>query len=185
MEAFNGDHYIDQEITDLIKKWKIKTIVETGTFIGLTTRRLSEHGIPVHTIEINEVYYDKLSSVVFPPYVVRHLGSSNNILAQLLPTLDSPILFYLDAHGHGHSTVIAEELGIIASYGLKNSIIAIHDFQVPGKPFGYDSFPEVTLNLPSLYPYISKVYYDVNFCYHYNKKACGENRGIIYIYPNI
>jgi hypothetical protein len=185
MEAFNGDHFIDEQVTNLITKFGIKTIFETGTFMGLTTERLASHRLPVHTCEINREYFecDKIRNLDYIPNIYRHLGSSASVLNKVLPTVAHPCLFYLDAHGHGNGTGIVEELFTIGSFSLKDSVICIHDFHVPGKPFGCDTFDGFRLDYPTLKPYIDNIY-DKFYSYHYNEKTAGENRGIIYIYPS-
>jgi hypothetical protein len=51
--AFNGDSFIERELRRLVQKWSIKTIVETGTYHGATTRALATFGPDVVTIEMD------------------------------------------------------------------------------------------------------------------------------------
>jgi hypothetical protein len=65
-------------------------------------------------------------------------------------------------------------------------VIGIHDFLVPGDPWGYNwvdwgcgaqplSYETIAEKLPGIYPR--------GFCHRYNHVAAGRQRGIIYIYP--
>lgn len=56
-EPFEGDFYLRIEFEKLIKKFKIKNIVETGTFMGNTTKESSKMVENVYTIEsIKKLY---------------------------------------------------------------------------------------------------------------------------------
>ena len=54
---FSGDSYLGKEFEKLVQKFKIKNIVETGTFLGETSREFSKMVENVYTIESNEKFY--------------------------------------------------------------------------------------------------------------------------------
>jgi hypothetical protein len=69
------------------------------------------------------------------------MGNSNEKLAEVLRAHapdDHPVLVYLDAHGVGNP--LLEELDALGNDPLcrDRCVIAIHDFLVPGKPWGYN-----------------------------------------------
>src|SRR5690349_572773 len=84
------------------KTYQIKTVVETGTYTGLTTAFFGAVFDRVHTIEIVPEHYEESKQCLSDYLNVHcHLGSSPEIMQTLLPTISQePVLFYLDAHGY-------------------------------------------------------------------------------------
>lgn len=120
----------------------ISTAVETGTFCGGTTVILSYLFDQVYSIEVDKSYYaDTVVKFQFNPNVNCLFGSSDEVLATLLPSLENErVLFYLDAHGYGNYP-LRNELYNISLTHQDNCIIVIDDIQVPGrKDIPFDSF---------------------------------------------
>src|SRR3989338_11527382 len=121
-KAFNGDRYLEKSIAGIVKKYKVKIIIETGTYLGHSTKIFSGFTKSVHTIENNRQFI-KLAmwncrnskNITFYP------GNSPVILKKILKTVKGPILFYLDAHWFNYWPIL-DELKVIAQYGNKNSI---------------------------------------------------------------
>lgn len=194
---FNGDTYISQEIRKLISKYNIKTIIETGTWSAHTTREFATMGPNVITIDAT---WNHLIEE-FGPNAIDDLvklgihpvqGDSSKCLASVVECdAQCPILFYLDAHGGGENNSnvnpLLEELDQI-SYGTDGDcVIVIHDFFVPGKPWGHnwgawDGREAEPLSYELIKPFLREIY-PKDYNYHYNEKADGMQRGIIYIYP--
>lgn len=179
--AFEADTFIPLEIAKLKKKFKIKNCVETGTQYGSTTISFSEMFDVVHTIEADEKYFEqakeKLKELI---NVTMWLGKSEAILGRV--DLREPTLFYLDAHGcEIGGCPLKQELEIIAKMNLTSVCIAIHDFLVPGKDFGFDAY-DYELKFEEIETYLHSIY-QKGFKYHYNTEADGAYRGIIFIYP--
>ena len=66
---------------------------------------------------------------------------------------------------------------------MKNSIIAIHDFKVPGEDFGFDKFPDGRLyEWKEIANHVKVIYGEDGFKYYYNEKVSGSNRGVIFIH---
>jgi hypothetical protein len=98
--------------------------VETGTYLGQTTKKLSKHGLYVYSIEpepslhANAASYFKLHKNI---EILK--GLSEEILPSLLPKLSGDINFWLDGHysaGNTHKgpkdTPILEELAQISNH---------------------------------------------------------------------
>jgi len=192
---FNGDHYIGEEIRKLIAGRQIKSAIETGTWSAHTTREFRQM-VPRRVTTIDTTEEHLIGE--FGPGAVRDLadegitmvlGNSNEKLAEVLRSHeadDHPVFVYLDAHGVGNP--LLEELDALAMDPLcrDRCVIAIHDFLVPGQPWGYNwadwgrgaeplSYEAIAARLPAIYPGGHR--------YHYNDHAVGCQRGIIYIYP--
>ncbi|MDP1729380.1 MAG: hypothetical protein Q8L27_04210 [archaeon] len=200
-KAFGGDKYLKQEIMFLIKKFQIKSIVETGTYLGDTTKEFSKLA-KTYTIESNKKYYDLAKESLKEYNVEIFSGSSPKILKNILSKIEGPIIFFLDAHWNRYWPIL-DELKVIAESGIKDSVIVIHDFHVPNKDFGYDSYYDnkniikYLLNIIDErflggkkkqkfdWEYIKNNILSINpkYNYYYNQKTEGDNRGVIFIIP--
>ncbi len=212
MEIANGfgkDKYLKEEFQKLIKKFKVKNIVETGTFKGYTTEEFSKMVDNVYTIESKKEFYLEAKSKLSKLKNVKgFLGSSPEVIEKILPSIEGKTLFFLDAHW-GYPWPILDELKQISKLPqFKESIIIIHDFYVPCKDFGFDSYYHnnsfLTLFLKRVfgllgkiigkeivkkqkldYPFIEKAIKRINpnYKYYYNSKVEGAKRGVIFIHP--
>ena len=179
-DAFNRDTYILVEFKKLIKEFDVKTIVETGTYLGKTTNVLATLVDEVVTIEINKNYQKQAKEQCKKHENVKFLlGNSPIVLKQLLP-LKGNILFFLDAHWGPYNPLI-DELETIALSGMK-PIIAIHDFKVPGKNFGFDAYGGQDYEWSWIAAAVEKIY-GKDYQHYYNEEANGAKRGIVYIQP--
>lgn len=181
--GYEGDEFVHHEIKKLVDKFKVDFIIETGTFLGATTKRLSEF-CKVETFEVVAENYNK--SVVnckgFDS-IKLNLKDSVNGLKDLIPLKkDKSILFFLDAHWWDACPLL-DELKVIAENGIK-PVIVIHDWKVPNRPdLGFDSYKGQDFTFEWIEQSIKKIY-GKDFSYHYNNEASGAKRGLIYIYPN-
>ena len=182
MTGFNCDTALKEEFIKLIEQFTIRTIVETGTYKGDTTIELASLAENVVTIEINQSYFNDSSHLDKFTNVNRILGASETVLHNILSTLNRPILFFLDAHW-GVNPLLGE-LAAISRHGLNDSVIVIHDFQVPNTDLGYDFHDKYPINLQYIHDHVSNIY-GGTFNYYYNDpvRATGARRGAIFIIP--
>jgi hypothetical protein len=174
--AFEGDTFILPEIIALKKRLGLTRCVETGTQYGATTLALCEVFMGVTTIEADPVLFVQAAKSVGAK-AIGVLGMSQDVLGTVLT---SNTLYYLDAHGcEIGGCPLKEELAIIADAKLVNIAIAIHDFQVPGKDFGFDTY-DYPLTMSEIEPLLKRIF--KNPAWHYNTEANGAYRGIVYIY---
>ena len=184
-KGYEGDNFIHLEIEKLIKDHGIEAIIETGTYRGATTKRLAEFELPVFTCEIMEESYNKSVENLKDEIYVWKTFKGDSIeflksqLADIISVSGGNILFFLDAHWQEHCPLL-EELQLIAEYKLK-PVIVIHDFKVPNKDFGYDSYKGQDFTFEWIEPSLKQIYGD-KLAYHYNQDAEGAKRGVIYIY---
>jgi hypothetical protein len=94
--------------------------------------------------------------------------------------MDKKVLLFLDAHWEA-SCPLLDELAAIAESGMK-PIIAIHDFKVPNKDFGFDSYNGQDYTWDWIAPSIEKIY-GKDFKHYYNTVAEGAKRGCVFIEP--
>lgn len=72
--------------------------VETGTYLGTTTKFLSARSPKVHSIEPATALYQAAERRFRSTNVVLHHGTSEEILPRLLADLLGPVNFWLDGH---------------------------------------------------------------------------------------
>ena len=180
--AFNEDHYVQDRVKVLVKKYGVLCAVETGTYHGATTAFLSSLVPTVYTIESREDYLNVAKKGWGGIHnIVPILGDSAVELKSLLERgIASPALFFLDAHWGKNP--LRDELTAIAEHA-PNSIVLIHDFQVPGTDLGYDeAYPGQPINLDYIEPALPAIYpggYEIA----YNEEAAGSRRGVAYLTP--
>lgn len=182
-KGFEADFFLKQEIERLIKKHSIELVIETGSYRGYTTRQFAAMAPEVITTEANPEYYrETLDTIAGLTNVKAYFGKTEEVLPHLLDKyqLQKKILFFLDDHWLENLPLL-DELHIIASVGLK-PVIVIHDFKVPGKTFGYDTYNGQPLNYAYVEEALIKIY-GVHFSHHYNDRAAGAARGVLYCEP--
>ena len=105
------------------RKYAIKTLIETGTYLGDTLYAMAPAFEQLYSIELSEHYY-RLAQKRFKNFNNIHLllGDSGKVLKDLVPKLTSPALFWLDGHYSGGLTAkgdkecpVYEELNAIFS----------------------------------------------------------------------
>lgn len=116
-----------------------RIFIETGTYRGDSTSAVIDKFCLVHTIELSEAWY-KNAKEKFKDNknVVCHLGDSPEVLAQLLPSIHEPVVFFLDAHYAGVHTArgaeenpLLREIKIISKRKYRD-IVIIHDAELLG-----------------------------------------------------
>lgn len=190
--AFEGDTYILNEVKRLKEQFKIKTFIETGTNEAETTTVMAEIFDSVHTIELNQEFYNNCKEKLkdFKNATI-HNGSSQEVMDKILKDIDGPIMFFLDAHWNLYCPIF-DELKKIKEYNKKDSVILIHDFKVPNSNLGYMKLPgggRVDGGAPLDYEVIKTLLdeiYNNNYDFYYNSESDGNPRtGTIFIIPKI
>jgi cephalosporin hydroxylase len=182
--AFNQDIHLANKFTELVKEKNLDTVIETGTYHGVTTEWFANNFSKVYTVECNETYYNEALSRISRYQNVNHyLMDSPIFLEKILTYIDeNKTIIFLDAHWY--TNPVLKELEAIQRSG-KKPILAIHDFKVPNKPdFGYDIYPEqgIVYEWKWIESHIRSIYGD-NFEIFYNEEAVGAKRGCIFIKP--
>lgn len=167
------------EIMRLCAANRIATVIETGTLYGVTTQAFADMVRNVITIDVNPTF----QPLTQHPNVTALVGDSARVMDQVMPTLQRPALFFLDAHDAGlNVSCVLEELRVIARYAWKESVIAIHDFKVEGKDFGFDTYNGLPLDLEYIRVEL-KWFFENGFTTRFNTQAEGDYRGVMFIEP--
>jgi hypothetical protein len=136
-------------LQDLSEKYGVDLLVETGTYLGDTSAHMARSFRLVHTIEAARELFD----VVAPrfakiPNVRRYFGDSGSVLSTILPLLDGPALFWLDAHVQGFAqegslNPILREVMTIGADTRFNHILAIDDMRLFGSAQEYPTIEDL------------------------------------------
>ena len=97
----------------------ITNFVETGTRKGRGVVWAATHGFdPCYTIDINSIKLEgDFARLVDDDIIFSHVGNSPDVLKGLLPWVDWPAIFWLDAHDPRVRTPILEEIAAILAWG--------------------------------------------------------------------
>lgn len=152
--AFNDDTFLADTVSTIIDTCSVSHFVETGTYLGHTTRFLADRfpALSITTIEANPVYVRASAAVLRRFSNVRQLeGNSSAVLPSVLAQPERLPFFFLDAHWNDYLP-LADEMQLIAKH-CPDAVILIHDFQVPGQPhFRFDTYHDQPIGLASLEP---------------------------------
>ena len=143
------DEFLRDRIFDLVQKMNISTIVETGTASGGSTVLFAQMVPTVIGIEISSDYIDltrKHATDLGVSNIQIIQGNSPDVLRQIMPKLPDDTIFFLDAHWGDYWPILDEVDAITPAKG----VIIVHDMQVPGSAFKYDTYS--TVDKPSGQP---------------------------------
>lgn len=178
--AFNNDTHLEEAFIHLRDKWGIKSVIETGTYYANTTKWLAQHFDYVYTCEVHEPTYEIAKRELDGIANVSHtLEGSQTWLPKVLEQAEEPMLVFLDAHWFENPLLM--ELDAIGKSG-KRPVTVIHDFKVPGKNFGYDTYPGITYDWAYIKDAVEQAY-EGQYVKTYNSVAVGAKRGAIFIEP--
>lgn len=138
--SYSGCKYSKNLVEAIIRDLDVRNFIETGTYKGNTTRDVAATfpDVKVQTVELVNQFYERVKPTFTDfPNIKSFLWNSVDFLKNVKLD-DGPTLYYLDAHW-GDQHPLPEELKVISERSVGNEIIVIDDFQVPNRPFGYDS----------------------------------------------
>lgn len=161
----------------VLKKYQKNILIETGTYLGETTKRAIECGYKkVYTIELQEYLYNQakknLISYIENNSITLLLGSSSDRLSEIMSKITEPINILLDAHIDGgnyrpgstpdnlKACPLYEELEIIQQHHIKTHTIIIDDIRIVGQ-IGWGS----DIYLDKLISLLKNINSNYNICY--------------------
>ena len=129
--------YLTKKVKGFTKN--INIAVESGTFLGESTRQMSEGFNKVITIELDQKLYKetrkKLEDEGYKNIEFLN-GDSGVIIEKLSKEIDEPALFFLDAHWSGDSTIDWDKSNW-KGYGVDTAHLGSNE----GKPTNYEQVP--------------------------------------------
>jgi predicted O-methyltransferase YrrM len=138
-------------LKDYARRYGLRIFIETGTFLGDMVGAMRHSFDRIYSIELSEKYYkeakEKFSGI---PNIELIHGDSGIEIGKLLPAIDQPALFWLDAHFSHEDTAqgdedtpIFRELEHILNDSRYNHVIIIDDARFFGKDPAYPSIEEL------------------------------------------
>ncbi len=109
--------------------------VETGTYKGNMVQAMKKKSKKIYSIELNETFYrNARKKFAKNNHISILFGDSSVRLKEILPKIDKPCLFWLDAHYSGEGTAkgdletpIMEEMNLILNHSNLKHVILIDD----------------------------------------------------------
>ncbi len=150
-EPFNGQATRTRTVDLLVREFSPGTMIETGTFLGFTTRRLAGYGVRTYTVEVSRRFrYAARFALRDLDNVTMIWGDSAAGLRHLAPKQEvRRPLAYLDAHWEEEVPLDAELECLLSNWD--DVLIVIDDFRVPDDPgYGYDIYSGIPLSLDEL-----------------------------------
>ncbi len=97
--------YKQKVLKEYAHRYSLSTLVETGTYLGDMVFAMRKRFSEIHSIEISPEYFERAKQR-FSSYKNIHIleGDSGKVLSELVPSLKSGVLFWLDGHYSGGST---------------------------------------------------------------------------------
>jgi hypothetical protein len=133
---FNGQQKRRELFLSLVKKCRPAAIVETGTYLGVSTEFMADvTNLPIYSVEADARTFGFASMRLRNKRnVTLSLDDSREFLTKFFAETATrykgePLLFYLDAHW-SKDLPLPDEIATIFSSGAR-AIVMIDDFQVP------------------------------------------------------
>jgi Ribosomal RNA adenine dimethylase len=145
---FNNPHSYTKfrQIKSLQKKTKASVFIETGTYLGVTTKRCAPIFSKLYTIELDDNLAKKAEEYLSNNKNIKVIqGDATKILPGLLEREEiNDALVFLDGHFSGGITACGdqpepaiEELKLLAKYKSQINCIIIDDFRSFGNDLGF------------------------------------------------
>lgn len=116
-------------------RWHLEYFVETGTSEGITACTAAQHFRHVHTIELApESFNAPIKPLLDAGNVTRYFGNSSDVIPQILPLLDRPAFWYLDAHWsgggakYGPECPLLDEIAAIGARDTSRDVVMIDNY---------------------------------------------------------
>ena len=175
---FNVDPLLVEQVVRFHQRHQFTCAVETGTFKGNTTVGLAKLFPRVFTVEVDAALYDQTTPrFMHYPNVTALRGNSAEVLKEILPQLSYPLFAYLDAHW-GDYWPLRDELALLLGV-KKPKLIMIHDFKVPGRDFGFDSYHGQPCSLDFLGDLLP--HDECRYSFNHKTGPDSSNRGVLFI----
>jgi hypothetical protein len=137
----------EQTLVDYAQRWGLKTLVETGTYRGDMVQAMLNRFDRIYSIELDADLYAACDRFRGRPDVELIHGDSGLEVARIVRRLDTPALFWLDAHysagvtAKGElNTPIYKELTAVLAAGVPEHVVIIDDARCFGRD---EDYPEV------------------------------------------
>jgi len=145
-------HIVKQSVLkEYAKKYKIRILVETGTYLGDMIEAMKDSFDSIFSIELDRYLFESAKKRFANAKHVEIIhGDSSVEIAKLIENIQQPALFWLDAHYSAgittrgdKDTPIYDELSHILSAQNFGHVILIDDARLFGTDPGYPTIDEL------------------------------------------
>lgn len=142
------------------QRFKLRVLVETGTFLGDMVEALRRDFTRIYSIELDPRLCARARKrfAAYPQITIIE-GDSGVELAHIVDELSEPALFWLDGHYSAGNTArgstespIWDELQHILGSQIQGHVILIDDARCFGRDPGYPTFDEIQRYVASGWP---------------------------------
>ncbi len=122
-------------VADFGSRYKLRTLIETGTYLGEMIKAMRQRFDHIHSVEIDNTLAERARrKFARQGHISIHEGDSSSVLPTILESVDSPCLFWLDSHYSGGltskgdlETPIMREMELVFSHPVDRHVILIDD----------------------------------------------------------
>jgi hypothetical protein len=133
------------------RKFACPVFIETGTYLGDMVKAVKKDFHEIYSTELGEdLFINACCKFSAFPHIHIIRVNSNNVLPELLSSIKTKCLFWLDAHYSGGITAkgplncpLIQELEAIKNHHIKNHVILIDDARFFGRENGWPPLKEV------------------------------------------
>jgi hypothetical protein len=159
------------------RKFKLDTLIETGTNYGHMIYAQRNNFRKIYSIELDEQKaksaqrkFARLGNVA----VLQ--GDSGVVLPKLVPGLKVPCLFWLDGHEFDISTPVKLELAALCQYPVQGHVLLLDDAHWFDGRSDYPTLEEIREQIARAYPgYVMEVKDDILRIYDPKGAAAGKS----------
>jgi hypothetical protein len=149
-----------QILLDYLRRYRLRTFVETGTYLGEMVEAIIGDVDAVFSIELDPwLFHRARRKFERIPKIQILLGDSAAVLPGLVERFEGPALFWLDAHFSGgvtglanSQTPIVSELGTILSRPNTGNVVLVDDARAFTGAGDYPSLDELSELVKQLAP---------------------------------
>jgi hypothetical protein len=132
-------------ISGIQKRFRANAFIETGTYLGVTTRRCAPLFEQVYTVELDVALASKASEFLKSRDNIKVIqGDALEILPRIYQEETGDVIVFLDGHFSGGDTACGnipepalEELKILGKYKDRTVAVIIDDFRLFGTEPGF------------------------------------------------
>ena len=139
----------------VLQKYQTQVFVETGSYAGEAIKLAKECGFSeIHSIELDPTMAAAVASTPSESWVHVYTGNSAALLPSIVPRINLPTTYWLDAHPPGALRLFAPELPLlqeilaIRAFSCAPSIILIDDMRL----FSLEDVQRLVQVLHTLWP---------------------------------
>jgi len=134
-EPVRSPHLIKQRtVREYAERYRLNVLVETGTYYGEMVAAMKNRFHEIHSVEFDsQLAMRAQKKFASRSHIHIHQGDSRQVVPALLPSLDRPALFWLDAGYYGWAGLqgdrqrLTSELEAILGHRIRQHVILMDD----------------------------------------------------------